>query len=72
MKQIKKYTYLGVNGTITSTVLLENVPKVEKIFLIAEPDKALTKDNEHFYTNITIPTYELSLWYEVNRPANLN
>ena len=71
MRQIKQYTYLGINGTITSSVLLENVPKIEKYLLIADELKQLTKDDEHFYNTIIIPADELSLWKEVNESASL-
>lgn len=59
------YTYLGTNGTITSLVHLEDVYYVRKFRLIADQGKRLTKDNKHFYNNVTIPEQELEFWKEV-------
>lgn len=62
-----RYMYLGTNGTIETSVHLEDVYYIRKYRLIAESDKKkLTKDNKHFYTIITVPEDEVDLWQEVD------
>lgn len=67
MKKETYYTYLGVNGTITSPVYLEGIYSVKKIKLIADTGKLLTKDGEHKYSQISIPENEVDKWYEVGQ-----
>lgn len=59
------YKYLGVNGIITSPVLLENVPSVKQIKLIADPGKILTKDGKTFCSAIMVSELDVDLWSEV-------
>lgn len=62
-----RYVYLGTNGTIETSVHLEDVYYIRKYRLIAESDKKkLTKDNKHFYNVITVPEDEVELWQEVD------
>ena len=65
MKQIKKYTYLGTNGTITSPVHLENIYSVIKYDLYPEEGYKLTKDGNKFYDYKNVSENELEQWYEV-------
>ena len=65
------YTYLGTNGTITSPVHLEGIYSVKKVRLYAEDGMQLTKDGTHFYSVITVPEAEVSLWFEVEK-AKIN
>lgn len=65
MKKENIYEYLGTNGVLQTPINLEGIYKIEKIRLIADSDKKLTKDGIHFYFNIVIPKSELDLWYEV-------
>lgn len=60
------YTYLGVNGTITSPVYLEGIYSVKKIRLIAAKDKWLT-NGEIICNSITIPESDLDKWYEISK-----
>ena len=59
------YKYLGINGIITSPVLLENVPSVKQIKLIADPGKILTKDGKTFCSTIMVSELDVDLWSEV-------
>lgn len=59
------YTYLGTNGTLSTPIHLEGIYSVKNYSLIADKDKQLTKDGEHFYSSITVPENEIDQWYEV-------
>lgn len=61
------YTYLGTNGTITSTVHLEDIYYIRKYQLVADPRKSLTKDGKTFFQSVTIPEDELDEWREVGQ-----
>lgn len=66
MRKTLYYTYLGVNGTITSPVLLEGIYTVKKYQLIASDGKVLTKDDKNYVDSIMIPESDLDLWKEVD------
>lgn len=66
MRKTLYYTYLGVNGTITSPVLLEGIYAVKKYQLIASDGKVLTKDDKNYVDSIMIPESDLDLWKEVD------
>ena len=59
MRKTLYYTYLGVNGTITSPVLLEGIYAVKKYQLIASDGKVLTKDDKNYVDSIMIPESDL-------------
>ena len=61
------YTYLGTNGTITSTVHLEDICYIRKYRLVADARKSLTKDGKTFVQSVTIPEDELDEWREVGQ-----
>lgn len=65
MIQRNLYIYIGVNGTITSGVLLEGVPCVKKCELSAAAGKMLTNGSK-VVRSITIPASELDEWYEID------
>lgn len=64
----KMYVYLGTNGTICTTVHLEDIYCIEKYRLWAEKGKALTKDYKNYVNKIIIPKEELNEWVEVDFP----
>ena len=66
MKKEAYYTYLGNNGTITTSVYLEGVFCVKKYMIAADKNKKLTKDGKNFVKTALIPTSELELWFEVD------
>lgn len=65
MKKETYYTYLGNNGTITTSVYLEGIYSIKKYMIIADKDKKLTKDGKTFQKTILIPATDLELWYEI-------
>lgn len=66
MKKEIIYTYLGVNGTISSPVLLEDIYSIKKIKLTADSGKILRKGNEEV-ASITVPEQEVDLWQEIGQ-----
>lgn len=66
MVKEKIYTYLGVNGTITSPVYLEGIYSVKKIRLIADANKILTNGSQRT-SSITVPEDEAENWTEVDK-----
>ena len=63
------YRYTHDNITIDSLILPEGQTEyAERYRLIADPDKALTKDDENFCTVIDIDQSDLELWHEVDKP----
>lgn len=66
MRKEIQYTYLGTNGTLTTPIHLEGIYSVKHYKLQADFAKMLTKDNLHFFSEITVPENEVNDWYEVN------
>ena len=66
MTKEKIYTYLGVNGTITSPVYLEGIYSVKKIRLIADEGKILS-DGDKRISSITVQEDEVSNWTEIDK-----
>ena len=67
MKKEVYYTYLGSNGTITTSVFLEGIYNVKKYLLVADKNKMLTKDGKHFVKTTLIPAAEVDQWSEVDK-----
>lgn len=66
MTKEKIYTYLGVNGTITSPVYLEGIYSVKKIRLIADEGKILSNGDKRI-SSITVQEDEVSNWTEIDK-----
>ena len=66
MTKEKIYTYLGVNGTITSPVYLEGIYSIKKIRLIANKNKILT-DGSQRISSIIVPEDEVENWTEIDK-----
>ena len=61
-----RYVYLGTNGTIETSVHLEDIYYIKKYRLMADNNKKkITKNGTDLYTVITVPEDEVDLWYEV-------
>lgn len=60
------YTYLGVNGIITSPVYLEGIYSIKKVQLIADAGKILTNGQTKI-SSIIVPEDEVSNWTEINK-----
>lgn len=65
MSKTKLYQYVGNNGILLTPVKLPGVDCLVKYRLVADDDKLLTNDDEHFYPNVTIPEEEVDNWKEV-------
>jgi hypothetical protein len=59
------YYYLGTNGSILSPVHLEDAYYTRRLKLTADEGKSLTKDNQTFFTTVTIAENDLASWREV-------
>lgn len=63
------YTYLGTNGTVTTPIHLENIYYIRKIRLLADYQKVLTKDNQHYFKEVTVSEEDVNEWIEINDPS---
>ena len=61
----KMYRYLGRNGTITSSILLEKVDPIPMIRLSAKQGKILTDGNKKLYS-VVIFEDEINNWIEID------
>jgi hypothetical protein len=59
------YLYLGTNGSILSPVHLEDTYYVRRVRLVADDEKALTKDGVNFVRSTIVAEDEVELWKEV-------
>ena len=64
MKKINRYRYLGKNGIITTSVLLEGNNPINMYRLIADEGKILT-DGEIYTRQVEIFAEDLNKWSEV-------
>lgn len=60
------YTYFGTNGTITSTVHLEDIYYLRKIRLTAAPGKVLT-NGERIESSVIVPDEDVDKWTEIDQ-----
>ena len=67
MTKIKKYKYIGRNGTLTTSILLEGATKIDMFCLIADPGKIIT-DGESQFSSIFVYADDLDNWYEIDIP----
>ena len=66
MKKIKMYKYIGQNGIITTSVLLNGISHIDFYYLIADKDKILT-NGEIQLKSISIPIDEIGEWTEIDK-----
>lgn len=59
------YLYLGTNGSILSPVHLEDTYYVRRVRLVADDEKALTKDGVNFVRSTIVSEDEVDSWKEV-------
>ena len=64
MKQRKQYRYIGRNGIITSSILLDGINHIPMTYLEAEPGFILTNGERRAYA-ITVETEQATSWYEI-------
>lgn len=67
MRQLTRYTYLGVNGTLETPILLEGIYSIKKILLCADDDKLLTKDGKNCVVSVSVLEDEIADWYEIDK-----
>lgn len=60
------YTYFGTNGTITSTVHLEDIYYLRKIRLTAAPGKVLT-NGERSVSSVIVLDEDVDKWTEIDK-----
>lgn len=72
MKQVKMYRYIGLNGILTTYILLEGINHTLRYHLSADEGKLLTNGDKKVKV-IEIDASDIDNWYEINDPeANLD
>lgn len=72
MKQVKMYRYIGLNGILTTYILLEGINHKLRYHLSADEGKLLTNGDKKVKV-IEIDASDIDNWYEINDPeANLD
>lgn len=69
MTQRKLYKYIGINGTITSPILLANIDHIKMIELTASNGKYLTNGKRQVYS-IIVPADDVQNWAEIDLDIN--
>lgn len=64
MTKIPVYRYIGYNGTVTTPILLDGVPHLKLIELIADNGCYLT-NGEKNVRRITVQTDAVDQWIEI-------
>lgn len=64
MKKTKLYRYIGVNGIITSPVLLEGISHIQMYRLSAKPGYVLS-DGEKTVKGIDVFEEDIETWTEI-------
>jgi hypothetical protein len=65
MRKNKIYKYIGINGIVTTQILLEDIKHRVYYSLIAENGKILINGTEKKYF-VEVPEDEIHLWREVD------
>jgi hypothetical protein len=63
------YRFKREDGGITYSLTIPNAPFTQKIRLVAETGKALTKDRKNFYSCIDVDN--IDGWFEVDAPPEM-
>ena len=69
MKVRKLYKYIGRNGSVTTTILLDDAKYIPLVELRAEPGYVL-KNNDVTKQSVVVYIDDAELWNEV--PADMN
>ena len=64
MKKIKKYKYIGRNGTLISSILIDGASKIDMLCLVADEGKILVNGDRRLYS-IYVYADEVEDWIEV-------
>ena len=65
MKKQNRYRYLGRNGIITTSILLEGIEPILMYRIIADEGKTLT-DGNRYHKEIEIFVEDLDKWTEID------
>lgn len=66
MKQVKKYKYIGRNGTIITSIVIDGaINKIDMLYLVADEGKILTNGEIQLHSVLTYPD-EVSSWSEID------
>ena len=69
MKKIQKQKYIGRNGTIITSIILEGaINKIDMLYLIADEGKVLTNGETQLHS-VTVYLDEVDNWYEIDEPG---
>lgn len=66
MKKVKKYKYIGRNGTLISSILIDGATKIDMYCLIADEGKILTNGQQNLYS-VYVYEDEINDWYEIGQ-----
>ena len=66
MKKIKKYKYIGRNGTVISSVLIDGATRINMYCLTADEGKVLT-DGQLKLHSVYVYEDEVDNWYEIGQ-----
>lgn len=64
MTKIKKYKYIGRNGTVISSVLIDGAEKINMYCLTADEGKILTNGHQKL-PSVYVYEDELNTWQEI-------
>ena len=65
MKKIKKYKYIGRNGTLITSILIDGASKINMMCLIADKGKILTNGEKQLHS-IYLYEDEVEEWTEID------
>lgn len=65
MKSIKKYKYIGRNGVLISSVLIDGASKIDMFCLMADEGKVLTDGDKKLYS-VYVYADEVHNWSEID------
>lgn len=66
MRQVKKYKYIGRNGTIITSIVIDGATnKIDMLYLVADEGKILTNGEIQLHSVLTYPD-EVSSWSEID------
>ena len=67
MTKIKRYRYLGKNGIVTTSVLIDGVDPILMYRLVADEGKVMT-DGTKMVRQVEIFAEDLDAWKEIDDP----
>lgn len=66
MKKVKKYKYIGRNGTIITSIVIDGAAnKIDMLYLVADEGKILTNGELQLHS-VLVYMDEVDLWSEID------